>query len=175
VEPADLEQAIAQLHPASFAWALACCGWNTTEAEEVLQSTYLRVLEGRARFAGRSSLKTWLFSVVRKVASETRRRRWLREAALGRWFGGRPLEDTVAGPDEVMDSEERGARVRRALGQLAVRQREVLDLVFFHGLTIEEAALVMGVALGTARVHYQRGKRRLSALLAPEETDEAGR
>jgi hypothetical protein len=33
----------------------------------------------------------------------------------------------------------------------------------------------MGVALGTARVHYQRGKRRLRSLLAPEETDEAGR
>jgi RNA polymerase sigma factor (sigma-70 family) len=59
--------------------------------------------------------------------------------------------------------------VRQALGRLAVRQREVLDLVFFHGLTIEEAAQVMGVALGTARVHYQRGKRRLLALLAPEE------
>jgi DNA-directed RNA polymerase specialized sigma24 family protein len=42
--------------------------------------------------------------------------------------------------------------------------------VFFHGLTIEEAAQVMGVALGTARVHYQRGKRRLLAMLAPEET-----
>jgi RNA polymerase sigma-70 factor, ECF subfamily len=175
VEPADLEQEIAQLHPASFAWALVCCGWDTAEAEEVLHSAYLRVLEGRARFRGRSSLKTWLFSVVRTVAAETRRRRWFRNAALRRWREGTPPGDTVSGPDESMSSEERGARVRHALEQLAVRQREVLDLVFFHGLTIEEAALVMGVALGTARVHYQRGKRRLLALLAPEETDEAGR
>ena len=45
----------------------------------------------------------------------------------------------------------------------------MLDLVFFHGLSIEDAAGVMGVALGTARVHYQRGKRRLVALLALEE------
>jgi RNA polymerase sigma factor (sigma-70 family) len=175
VEPADFEQEIAQLHPASFAWALACCGWDTTEAEEVLHSTYLRVLEGRARFRGRSSLKTWLFSVVRTVAAETRRRRWFRDAALRRWLEETPERDSVGGPDETMNSEERGARVRHALKQLAVRQREVLDLVFFHGLTIEEAAPVMGVALGTARVHYQRGKRRLRALLAPEEIDEAGR
>ncbi len=168
MEPADLEQHLAQLHPASFAWALACCRWDTTEAEEVLHSAYLRVLEGRARFGGRSSLKTWLFSVVRTVAAETRRRRWFREVALKRWLEGAPPRDGVGGPDEAMALEERGALVRRALQQLAIRQREVLDLVFFHGLTIEEAAQVMGVALGTARVHYQRGKRRLLTLLAPE-------
>jgi RNA polymerase sigma factor (sigma-70 family) len=175
VEPADLEQQIAQLHPATFAWALACCRWDATEAEEVLHSAYVRVLEGRARFGGRSSLKTWLFSVVRVVAAEARRRRWFQEWALRRWLEWTPSGKGAATPDEVMNSKERGARVRRALEKLAVRQREVLDLVFFHGLTIEEAARVMGVALGTARVHYQRGKRRLHALLAPEETDEAGR
>ena len=172
MEPADLERQIAQLHPATFAWALALCRWDTTEAEEVLHSAYLRVLEGRALFAGRSSLKTWLFSVVR---TERRRHQWFRELALRRWFERTPPGETVASPDEAMDAEERGVRVRHALRLLAVRQREVLDLVFFHGLTIEEAAQVMGVALGTARVHYQRGKRRLLALLAPEETDEAGR
>ena len=169
MDPRDLEQQLAQLHPSSFAWALACCRWNAAEAEEVLQSAYLRVLEGRARFSGRSSLKTWLFSVVRNVAADGRRRRWFQDVALGRWFGRALPDDAVPGPEEVLDSEERGARVRHALERLAVRQREVLELVFFQGLTIEEAAQVMGVALGTARVHYQRAKRRLLAMLAPEE------
>lgn len=169
MDPAGLEQQIAQLHPASFAWSLACCRWNVSEAEEVLQSAYLRVLEGQARYAGRSSFKTWLFSVVRTVAAETRRRRWFRDAVLERWLRGLPPDHAMPGPDETLDSEARGARVRQALGRLAVRQREVLDLVFFHGLTIEESAQVMGVALGTARVHYQRGKRRLHAMLAPQE------
>jgi len=168
VEPEDLEQQLANLHPASFAWALTCCHWDRAEAEEVLHSAYLRVFEGRAHFEGRSSLKTWLFSVVRTVAVETRRRRWFRDAALKRWLQRTSSHDATVGPDEALASAERGARVRRALEQLAVRQREVLDLVFFHGLSIEEAAQAMGVALGTARVHYQRGKRRLLALLAPE-------
>jgi RNA polymerase sigma-70 factor, ECF subfamily len=169
VDPAGLEQQIAQLHSASFAWALACCRWNASEAEEVLQSAYLRVLEGKARYAGRSSFKTWLFSVVHHVAAETRRRQWFRNAALERWLGGSPAENAVPGPDEAVDTHQRGVRVRQALKRLAARQREVLDLVFFHGLTIEEAAEVMGVALGTARVHYQRGKRRLLAILGAEE------
>ena len=174
MEPADLEQRIAQLHPAAFAWALACCRWDRAEAEEVLHSTYVRVLEGRARFGGRSSLKTWLFAVVRRVAAETRRRRWFGESVLRRWREATPL-DPVPTPDETVNAKERGARVRHALQQLAIRQREVLDLVFFHGLTIEEAASVMGVALGTARVHYQRGKRHLLVLLAAEGTNDAGR
>jgi RNA polymerase sigma factor (sigma-70 family) len=167
MDPADLEQQIAQLHPATFAWALTCCRWNACEAEEVLQSVYVRVLEGRTRFGARSSFKTWLFSVVRIGAAESRRRQWFRDAASGRW--GPSLDGTVPSPDEELESRQRGARVREALGRLAARQREVLDLVFFHGLSIEDAAGVMGVALGTARVHYQRGKRRLLALLAPEE------
>jgi RNA polymerase sigma-70 factor, ECF subfamily len=170
MDKGDLEQHLSHLHSVAFAWALSCCRWNAPEAEEALQATYLRVLEGRARFAGRSSFKTWLFSVVRLCAAEARRRRWFRDAALGRWGGAR-MEAAVSLPDEALQSRERGARVRQALGQLAARQREVLDLVFFHDLSIEEAAGVMGVALGTARVHYQRGKRRLLLLLAPEEAE----
>jgi len=165
VAPDDLEQQIAALHPASFAWALACTRWNAADAEEVLQSVYLSILEGRARFDGRSGFKTWLFSVVRNVSARQRRRRWLEERLPWKAFRGAQ----GSGPHDALDAEEQGARVRRALGQLTARQREVLDLVFFHELTIEEAAAVMGVALGTARAHYHRGKLRLLALLGPEE------
>ncbi len=165
--PADLEQQIAALHPASFAWALACTRWNAAEADEVLQSVYLSILEGRARFDGRSAFKTWLFSVVRNMAARGRRRHWLEERAPWKTFLGAAREQ----PDslDALASAERGAHVRRALGQLAARQREVLDLVFFHEMTVEEAARVMGVALGTARVHYHRGKLRLLELLGPED------
>jgi RNA polymerase sigma-70 factor (ECF subfamily) len=163
VASVELEQQIAALHPASFAWALACTRWNTSEAEEVLQSVYLSILEGRAHFDGRSSFKTWLFAVVRNMAARARRRRWLEE----RWktLGGATVGAAV---DPVL-TEERGARVRRALGTLPARQREVLDLVFFHEMTVEQAAEVMDVSTGTARTHYHRGKLRLLELLGTED------
>jgi RNA polymerase sigma-70 factor (ECF subfamily) len=165
VAPAELEQQIAALHPASFAWALACTRWNTAEAEEVLQSVYLSILEGRARFDGRSSFRTWLFAVVRNMAARAHRRRWLEARAPWRLLGGAP----DPAPVDPVASEERGARVRRALGTLPARQREVLDLVFFHEMTVEQAAEVMEVSTGTARTHYHRGKLRLLELLGSED------
>jgi RNA polymerase sigma-70 factor (ECF subfamily) len=149
---------IEQLHDRSFAWALACCGWRREEASEVLQTAYLKVLDGRARFDGRASFKTWLFSVIRNTAADRRRRSWLTTLGLDRLWQLRIERPTR--PDD-----EQGTRVRASLRRLAARQREVLELVFYQDLTIEEAAQVMGVSVGTARVHYERGKRRLGEWL----------
>ena len=79
------------------------------------------------------------------------------------------LHGSAADPADPVVIEERGARVRRALGTLPARQREVLDLVFFHEMTVEEAAEVMEVSTGTARTHYHRGKLRLLELLGTED------
>jgi RNA polymerase sigma-70 factor (ECF subfamily) len=164
VSSVELEQQIAALHPASFAWALACTRWNAIEAEEVLQSVYLSILEGRARFDGRSAFKTWLFAVVRNMAARARRRRWLEARAPWRMLLG-----SESAPPDPIAAEERGARIRHALGTLPARQREVLDLVFFHEMTVEQAAEVMEVSTGTARTHYHRGKLGLLELLGEED------
>lgn len=164
VNRADLEQQLEELHPASFAWALGLCGRDADDAREVLQETYLKIFEGKARFEGRSTLKTWLFAVIRRTAAARRRLRWLREL---RFVSG----DVSAVPDGADSAErrvihaERTAALLRALHRLARRQREVIELVFYHDMTIEEAAGVVGVSVGTARVHYHRAKLRLLAEL----------
>ncbi|MBX3213395.1 MAG: RNA polymerase sigma factor [Labilithrix sp.] len=168
-EARTIERELAALHPASFGWALACCRRDRDLAEEVLQDVYFRVLDGRARFDRRSSLKTWLFGVIRMTAREHRRWSVLRVLRGGR--GEAPAEpvDARRGPDSEAAVRERAERLSRALARLAERQREVLHLVFYEDLSIAEAAAVMGVALGTARQHYERGKLALSALIQEEE------
>ena len=166
MDKTDLQDELERLHPASFGWALWCCHHRRDEAEEVLQAAYLKVLEGAARFEGRAALRTWFFSVVRRTAWEHRRRQWVRRVLLGRWVTQQtpnPLPD-----QELRLSEERQA-LRRTLAKLPGRQREILHLVFYQEMTIEEAAKVLNVSLGTARTHFERGKARLRSLLAQEE------
>jgi RNA polymerase sigma factor (sigma-70 family) len=159
----ELLQQLDALHPDCYAWARACCRGESGEAEDVLQTAYLQVLDGRARFDGRSSLKTWLFSVIRRTAAGERRRRLLRRLLLERNWTSETT--AVVSPELATEHSDRATRLRGALRQLAPRQQSVLELVFYHDLTIEEAAAVMGVSLGTARTHYDRGKKRIASLL----------
>lgn len=164
----DLHDEIERLHPASYGWALWCCDHRRDEAEEVLQAAYLKVLEGVARFDGRASPRTWFFSVVRRTAWEQRRRRWVRELLLGRWLTQQPALAPHPAPDEALGSSEENHTLLRALAKLPARQREVVHLVFYQDLTIQEAAKVLNISLGTARTHFERGKSRLRDLLTSE-------
>jgi RNA polymerase sigma-70 factor (ECF subfamily) len=162
---AELEAQLARLHEDSFGWALSCCEWNDADAEDVLQTTYVKVISGAARFAGRSTFRTWLFGVVRQTAREQRRRARSHQERAER-LGREPTSATAPRPDEVAERADRARLLRATLRDLPERQREVLHLVFYQDLTIREAADVLEVSLGTARVHYERGKKRLRELLS---------
>jgi RNA polymerase sigma-70 factor (ECF subfamily) len=160
----ELEAELERLHRASYAWSLSCCRGDREEAEDVLQESYLKTLDGRARFAGGSSFKTFLFGVVRRTAAERRRRTWLHRLRLAAWS-----RDHLEVSPSSKGLEARSSRLEVALARLATRQREVLDLVFGHDMTVEEAARALGISAGSARVHYDRGKKRLRQALGEGE------
>lgn len=168
---ARLEGDLAELHPASFGWALGCCHGDRGEAEEVLQVAYLKVLDGRARFDGGSAFKTWLFAIIRRTAAERRRRGWLRALALHGWVGGRAAPGPAPDPERLACASEAARRLRESLRVLPARQRELLHLVFYQDLSIEEAAQVAGISVGSARTHYHRAKARLRTLLGAQPFD----
>jgi RNA polymerase sigma factor (sigma-70 family) len=165
----ELEPLLEQLHHDCYGWALACCRWNREEALEVLQTAYVRVLEGRARLNGFPAPRAWLFGVIRRTALEQRRRWAVRALGLLRWQRLSPAPDGPAQPAAQAEDEEARARLRRLLDRLSSRQRDLLHLVFYQDMTIEEAAGVLSISLGTARAHYERGKARLRQLLAEEQ------
>jgi RNA polymerase sigma factor (sigma-70 family) len=136
---------------------------------------YLTVLDGRARYDGRSTFRTWLFSVIRRTAAAERRKAWLRRLLLEREADClRP--EAFNTPDAELNRDSRRENLLQALAHLPARQREVLQLVFYHNLTVEKAAGVMGCGVGSARTHYARGKARLAVLLSDtHDFDDDGR
>ncbi len=163
------------MHAASFGWALWCCGHRREEAEDVLQSAYVKVFDGAATFDGRSSLRTWFFAVIRRTAAERQRRQWIRRQLFDRWLVSESSPLPAPGPEAMACESEAARNLLLAAKELSARQQQVLHLVFYQELTIEEASRVMNISLGTARTHFDRGKRRLREILVEQEARHAQR
>ena len=168
---AELKAELETLHSASFGWALICCRRDRAQAEEVLQTVYLKILEGKACFRGESSLKTWLFAVIRKTAISEHRKNLLRKL---RWADSSEQATTLVSqleqPGVAFEKSEARALFQNALKSLPRRQREALHLVFYQDLSLNDAAEVMGISIGSARQHYDRGKKRLRESLGQTES-----
>jgi RNA polymerase sigma-70 factor (ECF subfamily) len=77
-----------------------------------------------------------------------------------------PLEQ----PGVAFEKSETQALFQSAMKSLPRRQREALHLVFYQDLSLSEAAEVMGISIGSARQHYDRGKKRLREFLGQTES-----
>ena len=155
--------ALEAMHGQVFGWALSRCDFDHATAEDLVQQAYVELLTGKARFDGESSLKTFVFAVVQNLSRNRYRRlaarmRLLRKVAPQ---GGKELVDTGE-PPEHRD-------LWNAVQALPARQRDIVELVFCRDMTIEQASNVMGVTMGTGRVHYDRAKKALRGKLANEQ------
>ncbi len=168
MDRSELVRELETLHPESWGWALACCARDQELADDTLQTAYLRILSGTATFDGRSSLKTWVFGVIRLTALSEVRRSRVRQRSTASVDTAMEMADPALGADDIAERSERSAALIAALTEVSPRQREVLELVFYHDMTIEQAAGVMRVSLGSARTHYERGKTALATLLGRE-------
>ncbi len=155
------------LHPAGYGWALSCCRFRPEEAEDVLQTVYMKILQGKARYGGRSGFKSWFFSVIRMTARDAARRRALRRLKLLSWESRASARPETPDPARQTSQNQLHELFQNALEKLPARQREVLHLVFYQGLSLREAGEVLGLSTGSVRKHYDRGKQRLRQNLEP--------
>ena len=99
---------------------------NETLAEDLLSDVFLDVWRQADRFAGRSSVSTWLMSIARFKALSARRRRG--DAALDEKIEA-TVADTANDPEVALQEKNRSELLRSALTRLSLEHREIIDLV----------------------------------------------
>ena len=132
------------------------------DVEEVVQDTFVRAFGSLESFRGESSLRTWLFTIARRLVLD--RRRADRRA---RDHVGLDERDAVTAYDALdgLVAGETARRVRGALDRLSPLQREVFLLRVNEGLSYKEIAEIVGSTEGAARVHYHNAMRTVKELV----------
>jgi RNA polymerase sigma-70 factor (ECF subfamily) len=146
------------------------------EALDLSQEVFLRVFRTIHRFRGQSSLRTWIYRISVNQA-RNRHRFWRRRhradqvsldqhiATHGEFLSG---GDTT--PDRVLAQKELAARLQRALDDLPFDQRTAIVLREIDGLSYEEIAYSLGVAVGTVKSRLTRARQALRTQLREART-----
>ena len=132
------------------------------DVDEVVQDTFVRAFNSLDSFRGESSLRTWLFTIARRLLLDRRRSERRRPA------GVEIQEGDVATEYDALDSvlaDETQSRLREALDHLSPTQREVFALRVGEGLSYKEIAEAVGTTEGAARVHYHNAMRAVKEFL----------
>jgi RNA polymerase sigma-70 factor (ECF subfamily) len=146
----------------SDVWRLCAALGDRQSADDLTQETYLRAFAALHRFEGRSSVRTWLLSIARRVCADAVRSRRRRRLSLVR--EERELETLVPAPEG--DPVAEGAAVSDLLARLDADRREAFVLTQLLGLPYAEAAEVAGCPVGTIRSRVARARADLVDSLA---------
>jgi RNA polymerase sigma-70 factor (ECF subfamily) len=156
--PSDPRDDLVAHIPAPRAFARSLCG-NRNVADDLVQDTLVKAWTKIDQYATGTNLRALLFTILRNTFYSLQRKR----------------KREVADPDGIFaaslcDAPTHDARLafrefRAAFHKLSAEHREVLTLVGVSGLSCEEAADIMGVAVGTVKSRANRARARLAELL----------
>ena len=154
--PASLDaELVAELEPTLLRYARRRVA-TEEQARDLVQETWLAALGGIDRFAGRSSLRTWLVSILRRKIVDSHRRK--RPKVTFEEHHTPPVDP----PRERFDDAAALEMIHEELPTLPRRERQAVTYVDVEGLSREEAASRMGVKRTALRVMLHRGRRRLN-------------
>lgn len=152
-----------------WAVALRTLG-NPEDAADAVQNALLSAYRNAASYRGDAAVTTWLHRIVVNACLDLVRRRQVRAAEP------LPADDAHAmvAPGDAMAARETALDVQAALLTLPVEQRAALVLVDVQGYSVEDAAAVLGCAVGTVKSRCSRGRARLLPLVEHLRNPDAG-
>ncbi|WP_404442591.1 RNA polymerase sigma factor SigX [Sutcliffiella horikoshii] len=147
---------------------------NKEQAEDLVQEVYIKVLRSYDRFEGKSSEKTWLFSIAKHVAIDSFRKQkgWKNKLLETFDWNKQQVRDHAPLPEEIAVQNEQVQQMYLCLDKCKVDHRLVLVLRYIQALTIQETAQILGWTESKVKTTQHRALKVLKAYM--EELQEKG-
>ena len=141
---------------------------NEATAEDLISEVFLDVWRQAGKFEGRSTVSTWMLSIARFKALSTLRRR--NEEELDDETAA-AIEDLADDPEVALAKKDKGTALRQCLDRLSTEHREIIDLVYYHEKSVEEAAGIVGIPEATVKTRMFYARKKLGELLKEQGID----
>ncbi|MGB8397707.1 sigma-70 family RNA polymerase sigma factor [Bradyrhizobium sp.] len=131
-------------------------------AEDLTNEVFVDVWRHARGYEARSSVNTWLLSIAHNRAISALRKRREEPSDDERTAA---LRDDADDPETAAQKNDKSRLLRRCIDALPVEYREIVDLVYYHELSVAEASAVVGIPEGTVKTRMFNARKRLSELL----------
>ena len=135
---------------------------DESTAEDLISEVFLDIWRQAGRFEGRSSVSTWMLAIARFKALSALRRRPNEELDEDSHVA---IEDGSDDPQVALEKKDKSALIRKCLEGLSAQHREIIDLVYYHDKSVEEAAQIVGIPENTVKTRMFYARKRLGELL----------
>ena len=137
-------------------------------AEDMVSEVFFDVWRQAERFEARSKVSTWLLAMARNKALSVLRRRSTEELdeEVAEF-----IEDPSDNPEVSMQKKQQTSLLQECLTQLSPAHREIVDLVYYHGKTIDEVVEIIGVPVNTVKTRMFYARKRIGELISAQGLD----
>lgn len=140
---------------------------NRETAEDLVQEVYIRVLKSYSKFQGKSSEKTWLFSIARNVAIDwfRKQKNWKQRLIDKFDWTEQQIKDDRPFPEEISLQKEELRLIMKCLNKCTLNQRIVIIMRYFNELSISETAESLNWSESKVKTTQHRALKALKGYL----------
>jgi RNA polymerase sigma-70 factor (ECF subfamily) len=135
---------------------------DTTTAEDLVNQVFLDVWRTAGQFEGRAQVSTWLLSIARFKSLTALRQRSHEDLDQD---GVLEIADQADTPEAALERSKTSAILRACIAKLSPAHREIIDLVYYHEKSVEEAGKIIGIPQSTVKTRMFYARKQLAELL----------
>ena len=139
---------------------------ETAAAEDILQEVFIAAWKGARRFKGEAQVKTWLYRIAHNLVVS-----WWRKRRKTQQYIDDQISWAQPGPEHVIQDGWSNESILSELNRLSPAHRAVIELTFYHGLSYQEIARVLGCPVGTVKSRMSYARQYLSNALQETRRD----